>query len=109
MQSWSRSRDDQLRRAKDVTAWTRLENAAEDRLEKTELLLNGLRRQSDLPADMTLTGGAAPLDQRQLDAIGLIERQPIGISAERTRRARGPSRNLRPLYSNGLSRASSAC
>jgi hypothetical protein len=59
---------------------------------KTELLLNGLRRQSDLPADMAFAFGAAPLDQRQLDAIGFIERQPIEISArkELAARPRGP-------------------
>src|SRR3954465_1055680 len=70
---------DQLGLPKYVAARLRLKDAAEDRLEKSELLLDGFRGEPDLPADMALAGGNAALDECELDAVGLIKREPVEI------------------------------
>src|SRR5580658_1436022 len=46
---------------------------------KTELLLDRLRGQADLPADMALAGGHPTVDQRKLDAVGFVHRKPVEI------------------------------
>ncbi|MEA2759215.1 MAG: hypothetical protein QOH65_1828, partial [Methylobacteriaceae bacterium] len=83
---------DQFARGKDMAAGHDFENAAKDRLVKTELLLNGFRREPNLPANMSLTRSDAAIDQCELDAIGIIKRQPveIGLRKKLTARAGGP-------------------
>src|SRR5262245_18079848 len=55
------------------------QDAREYGLVKSELLLDHLRGQADLPADMALTGGHPTVDKRKLDAIGIIQRKPVKI------------------------------
>src|SRR5947209_1377710 len=83
---------DQFISAENIPARPRLENAAEDRLKEPELFLNGLGGKADFPADMALTGGNAPRDQRELDAVGVVEGEPIAIGLGKVLagRARGP-------------------
>ena len=69
----------QLGRAEHVTGRPGFQDAGEQRLVKTELLLDSLRGQADLPADMTLAGGDPTVDQRQLDAVGFVDRKPVEI------------------------------
>src|ERR1700722_11768166 len=70
---------DQFGRAEYMTGRPRFQDAGEQRLVKTELLLDRLRGQADLPADMALAGGYPTLDQRKLDAVGFVHRQPVII------------------------------
>ena len=70
---------DQFGRAEHMTGRPRFQDAGEQRLVKTELLLNSLRGQADLPADMALARGHATVDQRKLDAVGFVHRQPVKI------------------------------
>jgi hypothetical protein len=53
------------------------QDAAEHRLVEAELFLDRLGGQADLPADMAFTLCAASVDQAELDAIRLVERQAI--------------------------------
>src|SRR4051794_11599207 len=71
----------ELVRAKNVPARQCLENAAEDRFVKAELLLDGFCREPDLPTNMALTRRDTALDERKLNAIGVIERQPVEIGS----------------------------
>src|SRR5262245_38402478 len=57
----------------------RLQDAAKARLVKSKLLLDCLGGEADLPADLPLAGRATPLDQRQLDAVGLVQTEPVEI------------------------------
>jgi hypothetical protein len=68
---------DQLIAAEHVTRGLAVQDAAEHRLVKAELLLYRLRGQSHLPADLPLAGGDAAGNDTELDAIRLIQRQPI--------------------------------
>ena len=55
------------------------QDAGEYRLVKSELLLDRFRGQADLPADLALAGGDPAVDQRKLDPVRLIQRQPVDI------------------------------
>src|SRR3989442_916129 len=68
------------------------EQAAEDRLVHLELLLDGLRGEAHLPADVGDAAGAAPRDEPELDAIGVVEVEPTLPS----RRKVDTARALRP-------------
>src|SRR5439155_824813 len=68
------------------------EQAAEDRLVHLELLLDGLRGEAHLPADVRDAAGAAPRDEPELDAIGVVEVEPTLPS----RRKVDAARALRP-------------
>jgi hypothetical protein len=46
---------------------------------KTELFLDRLRGQADLPADMALAGSHPAVDQRKLNAVGLVHREAVEI------------------------------
>jgi hypothetical protein len=70
---------DQLAGREHVAIWPRFQDATKARFVKAELLLDRLGGQADLPADLPLAGRAAPLDQRQLDAVGLVQTQSIKI------------------------------
>src|SRR3954468_7345935 len=56
-----------------------LQHAGEYRLMKSELLLDRFRGEAYLPADLALAGRGPAVDQRKLDSIRLIQRQPIEI------------------------------
>jgi hypothetical protein len=88
------------------------QEATEDRLVHAELLLDRARRQPDLPADPARARPA--VDQRQLNAIGVVERQPVEpgagkIFAARPRRLeladRGADLLVVHQYTPGTSRA----
>src|SRR3954447_9755023 len=83
----------ELVRAKNVPARQCLENAAEDGFVKAELLLDGLCREPDLPTNMALTRRDTALDERKLNAIGVIASAGRNRLPGRTRRAHGRPRN----------------
>ena len=70
---------DQFGRAEHMAGRARFQDAGEQRLVKIELLLDGLRGQADLPADMALAGSHPTVDQRKLNAVGFVHRQPVEI------------------------------
>src|SRR3954453_23137611 len=71
----------ELVRAKNVPARQCLENAAEDRFVKAELLLDGFCREPYLPTNMALIRRDTALDERKLNPIGVIEHQPVEIGS----------------------------
>ena len=56
-----------------------LEDAAKAGLMKAELLLDRFGSQTDLPADLPLSCRTTAVDQRQLDAVSLVQAQPVEI------------------------------
>jgi hypothetical protein len=68
---------DQLVGTKHVSGRFTVEDSPEDRLVKSELLLNRFGRQPHFPPDLPLAGVAPSGDQAELNAIGLIESEPI--------------------------------
>ena len=72
---------DQFGSAEHVAGRLGLQDAAEHRLVKAELLLDGYCREPDLPTNMALTRRDTALDERKLNAIGVIERQPVEIGS----------------------------
>src|SRR3989441_8494972 len=74
------------------------EQAAEDRLVHLELLLDGLRGEAPLPADVRDAARAPPRDEPELDAIGGVEVEP----ALPGRRKVDAARALRPAPGDHL-------
>ena len=56
-----------------------LEDAAKAGLMKAELLLDRFGSQTDPPADLPLSCRTTAVDQRQLDAVSLVQAQPVEI------------------------------
>ena len=54
-----------------------VQDAAENRLVKAELLLDRFGGQPYLPADLLFARGAAACDYSQLDAICFVQRQAV--------------------------------
>jgi hypothetical protein len=71
---------------------------------KSELFLDRLGGKPDLPADMALSLGNPPVDESQLDAIGVIKREPVRIGCGKVLAApaRGPEILDRALISSGI-------
>src|SRR4029077_1435403 len=68
---------DQLAGREDMASPPGLQNATEAGLVKSELLLDCLGGKAALPADLPLACRATAIDQRQLDAVRLVQTQPI--------------------------------
>src|ERR1700710_180064 len=83
---------DQFGGAEHMTGRPGFQDAGEYRLMKSELLLDRFRGQANLPADLALAGGDPAVDQRKLDSIRLIQREPVGIGLREklTAGSRGP-------------------
>jgi hypothetical protein len=80
----------QLIAAERVAGRHAVQDAAEHRLVEAELLLDRRRGQAHLPADLPLARRHPPRDHAKLDAVRLVQRQPVEplrrkIFAARTR------------------------
>src|SRR5262249_39090499 len=88
------ARRDQVVVAEPIAAFdaSLAQEASEDRLVHLELILDRLGGEADLPACMRHAGGAAAAHERQLDAVGVVEVQPIAPLGRKidASRSRGP-------------------
>src|SRR5271169_4355225 len=71
---------DQLPGREHMAARPGLQNAAEGRLVKAELFLDRFGGEAHLPADLPLACRTTAVDQGQLDAIRLVQTQPVEIA-----------------------------
>src|SRR5271169_5646159 len=81
---------DQLAGREHMAARPRLQNAAEGGLVKAELLLDRFGGQTDLPADLPFACRTTAIDQGQLDAVRLVQTQPIEIAGRKVVAAAAP-------------------
>src|SRR5436305_10452873 len=70
---------DQFGGAEHMAGRPGFEDASKYRLVKSKLLLDRLCGQSNLPTDLALARGDPPVDQRKLNSIRIIQRQPVKI------------------------------